>query len=602
MADVTVPEPLPLATIPGVELVRAGQWDISTGRITFTRDDLAAAVAALDCPAIRRPVLKLGHDEPDPENGKRWDGEPAIGYIDAMALADEGLTIVGDYVGMPGWLGTVMASAYPDRSIECYWDWPCQLGHVHPFVISAVALLGVVRPGVGTLQSLQDVAALYGVAAADDAGRGEPVTLTIRAAKEPVMPNPRPKKVAAGVTSEDVRRAYYDDAPWPEWICEMQLNPLQLIIVDDNSGKYYRVPVTVDGEDEFTFGDKVEVKIRYEDVPAAAAKTAAAAIVFASRAESRPGTAKAAVSDTAWSEFSKSDYDVAQWHRACLVHTHDGAAEDKGDCKLPVKEPSGTLNRNGVHAAAQRIGQLKGVDADTKKAAAKKLVALYRNQLKEDPPDSLLELAGESSSNASKAPPVTAAGPNGDQKEGAGMDPAKLREALGLSPEATDEQVRETLADSGVTRAPGEPPDDPPEDPETDPADPEPLIPPPPEPQQPAGLPEGVVTIDAAALGELRKQAADGAAARRQQQTEARDAAIKAAIGQGKIPPARREHWERLWNSDPDGTKSTLASLAAGTVPLEDVGAPGAAEDTSADNEFDRLFRRPGASLTSKEG
>ena len=69
----------PLATIPSVELVQAGQWDLGTGRVTFTRNDLAAAVAALDCPAVHRPVLKLGHDEPMPNGGVRWDGEPAVG-------------------------------------------------------------------------------------------------------------------------------------------------------------------------------------------------------------------------------------------------------------------------------------------------------------------------------------------------------------------------------------------------------------------------------------------------------------------------------------------------------------------------------------------
>jgi hypothetical protein len=100
-----------------------------------------------------------------------------------------------------------------------------------------------------------------------------------------------------------------------------------------------------------------------------------------------------AVSDKAWSDFSQSDYDDAQWKRACLIDTGDG--EGKQRYKLPVKEPSGALNRNAVHAAAGRLGQTD-VSADVKKKAAKKLVSLYRNQLDEDPPKALLSAAGMS--------------------------------------------------------------------------------------------------------------------------------------------------------------------------------------------------------------
>lgn len=290
MTEVTVPAAPPVVTIPGVELVQTGQWKVSTGTVTFTLDDLAAAVGAVDCAAVRRPVLKLGHGEPNPNaKGTRWDGEPAIGWIDNMALADGGNTIIGDYAGLPGWLGEILPSAYPDRSVEAVHGFICQLGHPHQMVITAVALLGVTRPGVGTLKSLQDVAGLYGVAAAAP-GSGQPVTITIRA-KESAMPDP--VQVAASVTTEDVRRAYNEQqSSWSMWICEMQLDPLQLIVIDDASGDRYRVPVILGAtEDDITFGDAVQVAIEYIDKPD---KTAAAAerIVFASRAESRPDPAK----------------------------------------------------------------------------------------------------------------------------------------------------------------------------------------------------------------------------------------------------------------------------------------------------------------------
>ena len=167
MADVAVPTVPPLATLPRVELVQTGRWDISSGRWQPSREDLVQAVAALDCPAVRRPVLKLGHSSgEEPLWAGNPTGAPAVGWVDNLRLENHGHTLVGDFVGMPGWLGEIAASAYPDRSVEGRYDYRCQIGHHHPFVITAVALLGVTPPGVGTLRSLQDVARLYGVTAA----------------------------------------------------------------------------------------------------------------------------------------------------------------------------------------------------------------------------------------------------------------------------------------------------------------------------------------------------------------------------------------------------------------------------------------------------
>ena len=102
-----------------------------------------------------------------------------------------------------------------------------------------------------------------------------------------------------------------------------------------------------------------------------------------------------AVSDTPWSQFTEADYTLEQWRRACLI-TVEGATETKAGYKLPVREPSGVLNRNAVHAAAggHGVSAVTGVSAEKKQAAARALVGLYRGQLGEDPPPSLLSLAG----------------------------------------------------------------------------------------------------------------------------------------------------------------------------------------------------------------
>ena len=89
----------------------------------------------------------------------------------------------------------------------------------------------------------------------------------------------------------------------------------------------------------------------------------------------------AAVSQKPWSDFKESDYSVEQWHRACLIHLHDGAATNKSDCKLPVREPSGTVNCNGVKAAWSALrGGRGGVDAPAgqKASATSALRGLYK--------------------------------------------------------------------------------------------------------------------------------------------------------------------------------------------------------------------------------
>lgn len=439
-----------LSNWPNVEIAQTGQWDISTGRVTLTTDDFSNAIAALDCPAIRQPVLKLGHDEPMPDSKKtRWDGEPALGYVANMALADKGHTIVGDYSGMPGWLGSILPSAYPDRSMEASWDFQCQLGHIHPFVITAVSLLGVTPPGIGTLASLQDVADLYGVQASTPVSAGFSVSVQVKGSR---MPNPRPKELAAGVTTEDIRRTYYESAAPTTWIKEFELDPLQLITVDEATGDYARIPITM-SDDGVVFGDPVPVAIEYVDKPATAN---ASRMVYASRDESRSGFEKKA--------------------------------------PVPVSPQEGIKR---VHQAAVKAAQT----------------------------------------------------------EGTGMDPVKLREALGLDSGASDDDVKAALASAGIAPAPA---------PEPTPA---------PVPVTASG--PGVQLVEVSVLDALQASAKRGEEAWQMMQRDKRDSVIAAAVQSGKFAPARVEHWKRAWDADPEGTESQINNLSPNLVPLQASGFPG---------------------------
>lgn len=106
-----------------------------------------------------------------------------------------------------------------------------------------------------------------------------------------------------------------------------------------------------------------------------------------------------AISDKPWGSFSQSDYhDAGAYCDASLVNTNTGPRSSwaKSACHLPVSEPDGALNRNGVHAAAARLAGAGGgtsLSPDERRAAARKLVGFYHD-LEEDPPESIRRLAG----------------------------------------------------------------------------------------------------------------------------------------------------------------------------------------------------------------
>ena len=257
-----------LATVRRVELGEVGRWDISNIEgWSPTLEDFQSCVAALDCEAVRKPVLKFGH------SGQPGQGDPAIGYIDNLAVTDDEV-LVGDYLGIPAWLAdvddqglSVIASAYPDRSGEWEHDYVCQLGHTHPMVLHAMALLGVVRPGIGTLQSLHDLFTT------------PPETLMPAAGTAP----------QAMTTPDDVRMAYYNGpgSSWDLWIKEQYIEPAELIVMNEADNTLQRVPYTVSATDEISFGDPQTVKVQYVAARAADGRQ----IAFASKAEARPGPA-----------------------------------------------------------------------------------------------------------------------------------------------------------------------------------------------------------------------------------------------------------------------------------------------------------------------
>jgi HK97 family phage prohead protease len=97
-----------------------------------------------------------------------------------------------------------------------------------------------------------------------------------------------------------------------------------------------------------------------------------------------------AVVDRPW-DGSAARFEDDEYERSCLV-CRVGDEPPKTRCSLPVLEPNGDLNIQGMHAAASRLSQT-GLSAEEKAKAARKLVRYYR-QAGETPPANLLATAG----------------------------------------------------------------------------------------------------------------------------------------------------------------------------------------------------------------
>lgn len=103
-------------------------------------------------------------------------------------------------------------------------------------------------------------------------------------------------------------------------------------------------------------------------------------------------------------------------------------------------------------------------------------------------------------------------------------------------------------------------------------------------------LPEGVVTIEASQLEQMRADAAAGREAREAQIAAEREALVTAAVEDGRIAPARRDHWVNALAADP-GAAETLAGLQAGLIPVEAKGHTGGIDQASdEDVAYSKVF------------
>ncbi len=159
------------------------------------------------------------------------------------------------------------------------------------------------------------------------------------------------------------------------------------------------------------------------------------------------------------------------------------------------------------------------------------------------------------------------------------MDPAKLREALGLQPDAPDGEVSAAIAAAGfasptttepaATAADGDAPA---------------------VSAAAAAATSDAVVLDPAQYRALRASAMRGEEAWNRMRENECEAILDAAIKAGKFPPARRDHWKKLWAADPDGTKATVEALASNVIPVMPSGFPGGADEDETDAVYASMY------------
>ncbi|QAY16059.1 capsid maturation protease [Arthrobacter phage Elesar] len=110
------------------------------------------------------------------------------------------------------------------------------------------------------------------------------------------------------------------------------------------------------------------------------------------------------------------------------------------------------------------------------------------------------------------------------------------------------------------------------------------------EPAAPAAPAPGTVVLDEDQYNSLRNDAAAGREARQQQLATARENLVDAAVNDGRISPARREHWINSLEADP-GAAEVLASLEKGLIPLAAAGYTGGVDEASdEDRSYSNIF------------
>lgn len=173
---------------------------------------------------------------------------------------------------------------------------------------------------------------------------------------------------------------------------------------------------------------------------------------------------------------------------------------------------------------------------------------------------------------------IHAAATRPTNKEGAGhMDPAKIREALGLAPDVSDDEVKAALVTAGLAAPP---------------ADPTPQV------TAAAAAPPGTMLVSESNWQQMQEQLKTLTSFVDQTKRSERDQVIAQAISDGKFTPAQKQHFANLWDSNPDGTRAVIASMQRNSAfAVEAMGYAG-----TEGNDFEHEYQQMVTQLNGRRG
>ena len=163
--------------IQNLEVLSAGTWSASTGRVSITESDLDQIVdnfGKLQGLNVVKPHLKLGHSE-----AQKWFGQengiPTLGWVNKVWRV--GKKLLANIEGVPdALLDLFRQGRYHNVSAEVYLD-PIEVnGQKVSHVLSAIAVLGTEMPAAKDLAGLAE--ALFASSFEDTVGDVKPVQLS----------------------------------------------------------------------------------------------------------------------------------------------------------------------------------------------------------------------------------------------------------------------------------------------------------------------------------------------------------------------------------------------------------------------------------------
>ena len=180
----------------------------------------------------------------------------------------------------------------------------------------------------------------------------------------------------------------------------------------------------------------------------------------------------------------------------------------------------------------------------------------------------LPQLVGVAASAArrivARAPKTTAPEAEDPIEKGAGMDPAKIREALGLSADASDDEVKAAVVTAGLAPTPA--------------------------PVAASAATPGTMVVASSVWDEQQQTIAKLTDFVNEAKREKRDDVIATAVRAGKFTPAQKPHFTKLWDADPEGTRVLIDSLTPNTALAVMASGYAGESDKDIDAEFAGLF------------